>query len=290
MPVFKDILSVVNFNTFDDKFSPQILEEYISMHDQAFPHTIFITTQKPTNASLLAPQGPLHYLPELRNGWALYRGMEYAMRMYPDYKGYMVTNNDVAMRFWKWGQRRWDRVSIQPVNEEVKDRLGCWFDYQTPLNDSMWDKWAHWKEERSTHFLEYFISTLNTSDKENMFRPCGPNILYNTGSDFFYIPGHLRPKYLSLMASFEDNRSSAVFEALVPMILSILQSPAEWEHLNAAYCWDFGDDSRVEKCAKLFRDDSTIDIVHPWKLAFPKTKDILHPLVALPEKKVWLSV
>ena len=28
MPVFKDILSVVNFNTFDDKNKPQILEEY----------------------------------------------------------------------------------------------------------------------------------------------------------------------------------------------------------------------------------------------------------------------
>jgi len=290
MPVFKDILSVVNFNSFDDKYKPKILEEYLLMHGQAFPHTIFITTQKPTNVSLLAPQGPLHYLPELRNGWALYRGMEYAMRTYPDYKGYMVTNNDVAMRFWKWGQRRWDQVSIQSVNKEVKDKMGCWFDYQTPLNDAMWGRWDHWKEERSTHFLQKFISTLNAVDKENMFRPCGPNILYNTGSDFFYIPGQLRPKYLSVMDSFEDDPSSTLFEALVPMILSILQSPTEWEPLNANYCWDLAADIRNEMCAKLFRDDSTIDIVHPWKLAYPKTKDILHPLLSLPEKKIWLDV
>jgi hypothetical protein len=277
VPSFNDVLLMVNFNSFDES-APAVLDEYMALYGQAFPNIMVVSSTNPSNASLLAPEGPVHYLPNIRNGWNMYRAMEYGMRSRNKlYSGYLLSNNDVAMRFWNWGNRDWKRITIQPVR--------CYFDHRTPTNDSRWNTW-HWPTEISTHVLQNLIGKMNGTDRDNLFNPCGSNVLYITGSDFFYVPDRLREKYLSVLDMASDDSSSRLFEALTPMILSITERSTEWAPLNALYCWD---GSRVTSCPLKFTANHSIDIAHPWKLLHDQTKSIPHPFSDVPGRRIWIE-
>jgi hypothetical protein len=284
VPSFNDVLLIVNFNSFDES-SPAVLDEYLALYGQAFPNIMVVSSTNPSNASLLAPEGPVHYVPNIRRGWNMYLAMEYGMRSRTrPYRGYLLSNNDVAMRFWKWGSRDWNRISIQPVNPK-RQFFGCHIDYRTPSNDSRWNTW-HWHHELSKHLLQNLIEQTNGTDRDNLFSPCGSNILYNTESDFFYVPDRLREKYLSVLDMVPIDSSSILFEALTPMILSITEPSTEWASLNALYCWD---GCRAMTCPLHFIGDHSIDIAHPWKLLHDDTKNIQHPFSEVLGRRVWIE-
>jgi hypothetical protein len=283
VPSFNDVLLIVNFNWFDEA----VLNEYLALYGQAFPNIMVVSSSIPANTSLLEPKGLVHHVPSIRNGWGMYRAMEYAMQSHEKrFKGYLLSNNDVAMKFWKWGHRDWDRIAIQPVNPTPQPNLhGCYFDYRTPINHSAWNSWG-WKGETSTHFIEHFMAQFTGTDRENLFSPCGSNILYNTGSDFFYVPERLRERYLAILGMLKDDMKTDFFEALTPMILSITEPSSQWAPLNALYCRD---GCKLFRCPLQFAGDPSVDVAHPWKLLHPDSKTIKHPFIELPGKKVWIE-
>jgi hypothetical protein len=271
LPVFDDILLVVHFNHGQDY---EHIPEFLASYGQAFPNHIFIGSENdPALDKALADR--IHVVPDTRNGWGMPFAMKHAMEAHPDVKGgYLLVNNDVAMKFWKWQRRDWTRVAGSGI--------GCAHNITLPRDDPAWSSW-HWPGEGRQSLITKFLGKFNGNDTAHLWGQCGDRILYSMASDAFYVPSRLRTRYLQLMEPVDPPSMGFLFEALTPMILSMTAPAREWASFNARYCWG----AERKQCPEDFVRDPQLSVLHPWKFGLG---DVPTPFARLPEQKLWYRV
>lgn len=273
LPVFEDILLIINFNHGQDyKFIPELLSTY----GQAFPNHMFIGSDSPAPEleQLIADQ--VHVVREVRNGWAMPIAMEYAMEARPDVKGgYFLINNDVAMKFWKWQHHNWDKVAGSTIQ--------CYHNLSLPHDDPAWGQW-HFHQEVSHGIISKVLAKFNASDTDHVWSPCGDRILYSMFSDAFYVPSRLQARYSRLVHSLEGIDTMILFEAVTPMLLSMTAPSQEWASFHMRYCWTNEERAR---CPEEFLQDTRLSMLHPWKL---DVAGVPTAYARLPKQKLWYSV
>lgn len=276
LATFDDVLLIVHFNRNDYQFLPDVLE--MQGGSDAFPHYIAVGSHKPPS-SQAAPNGPVHSRQEFNGGWGMHRTVEYAMKTFPGYRGYLLINNDVAMKVWKLGKLDRDKIWFHTDLD-----YGCGPKYTDPLTEPLWERAWWWKDEKDTHFWQkHFLPILNESMKARAFETaCGPDRLYSAGSDFFYVPNKFRSEYLGLLESVNDTVLAHQMEMFIPLALRLLAPEEEWENLNILHCVG----PRRQKCPAIFADNATVDVLHPWKYG---AENETHPYEQLTGAKVWIK-
>ena len=276
LAIFEDILLIVHFNRNDYQFLPDVLE--MQGGSDAFPHYIAVGSHKPPPA-WAAPDGPVHSRQEFNGGWGMHRTVEYAMKTFPGFRGYLLMNNDVALKVWKLGKLDRDKIWFHTDLD-----YGCGPKYTDPLTEPLWERAWWWKDEKDTHFWqEHFMPMLDETKKARAFETaCGPDRLYSAGSDFFYVPNKYRSEYLGLLESVNDTVLAHQMEMFIPMALRLLAPEKEWERLSILHCVG----PRRQKCPTIFADNATVDVLHPWKYG---AENETHPYERLIGKKVWIK-
>ena len=277
LATFDDIMLIVHFNRGDYQYLPDVLE--MQGGSDAFPHYIAVGSHK-ASPDQAAPAGPIHSRREFNGGWGMHRTVEYAMKTFPHFRGYLLMNNDVAMKIWKLGGLNRDKIWFHTDLD-----YGCGPKYTEPLSNPMWERAWWWKDEKDTHFWQgHFMPALNKDMKARAFSTdCGPDRLYSAGSDFFYVPNVFRSEYLALMDSVNDTLLAHQMEMFVPLALRLLAVESDWERLNILHCVG----PRRKKCPTIFAENATVDVLHPWKYG---AETEVHPYQKLVGKKVWLKL
>jgi len=274
MPIFEDILLIIHFNHGQEY---HLVNELTRVYNQSFPNYIVVGTDQPKSPF----DEVIQYWPMMRHGWAMPRSIKYAAEMRPGYRGYLLVNNDAAIRYWKWAGRNKDRVWLTEVQ--------CRANYTLPLTDPIWRTW-HWWAQIRYQFLNNLFAQFSEEEMESAFSVCGPDMTFWCGSDVFYVPSTIQDKYIHLLSYLNDTQMGHLFEVAVPMLLSAASPYQEWEKMNMLYCWD-GDDEgeKLKRCPHRFIEDESLDVVHPWKINHPQLGNYTQAFDRLPSKKFWIK-
>ncbi len=275
LPVFEDVLLIVNFNHGQDY---HLVPDLLSSYGQAFPNHMFIGSDQPNPALDKSIADQIHVLPEVKNGWHMPVAMQRAMEVHPSVKGgYLLVNNDVAMRFWKWHHRDWAKIGGSKVI--------CMHNLSLPHEDPAWQRW-NYRDEVAQGTATKILARFNDSDSANLWAPCGDRILYAMWSDAVYVPSRFRMRYLELLHALGNTNMGHLFEAVTPMLLSMMEPVQEWASFNMLYCWgsDWAGPVTRTQCPQAFLQDPQLSMVHTWKVG---TETERTPFASLPQQKLW---
>ncbi|KAF9949453.1 hypothetical protein BGZ72_008773 [Mortierella alpina] len=248
--IFKDILLVVNFNwpLYD------AIEPFLEIHEQHFPNIVFYGEEVPENLtgrvkSVISNRGHLGY-----------KSLLAAMEEYPNYKGYLYTNDDTLLNIYQLTtfdqDKVWKKVPIFP--EEINDRSK-----EPPV------PWFHWNEKNSSNMWN--DSTSLTAEQRQRVRDFtkveGP-VEIQAFIDAVYIPRRISVELNAILTRF--HKYGVFSETAVGLALVAIEPTENWVNWNETYLWD---DARTH-----WRDylKPQLGMLHPVKLlADPENKHII---------------
>lgn len=201
---FQDTLLIINYNHPYYDSIPFLKE----MYSRVFPHIVFYG-EKPCPGVIAIPHN---------FGWWAQNIMYDAMIRWPDFKGYLLVQDDCWMNFWNFARLDKDKVWFSPGVNPVA--------LETPA--SFW--WYWWGKDCGKNASTIALKKVPQKYLDRLNANIGPDKVGTVFSDFIYIPGRLREAYLEVSPCFG---SPPVFlEIAIPTIMLCIEDMNEWEILN----------------------------------------------------------
>ncbi|KAF9934697.1 hypothetical protein BGZ67_003758 [Mortierella alpina] len=249
---FKDVLLVVNFNHPDyDAIKP-----FLAIYEPYFPNIKFYGPTVPASLKDLVTENPYD------GGITSYRSLADAMEKYPNYSGYLYTNDDTVLNVFQLAEFDQDKVWKQvPVLEnDLRDRSK-----PPPF------EW-HWERPGTTNMWNDPTS-LTAKQKEriaNFTKVDGPADL-RSFCDAVYVPARIAVELTDVLKRFV--RHDVFLELGVGLALVAVEPTEKWEDWTETYLWYDGERPRWRNYLK-----PGTSVIHPVKLLQdPKARrDIVH--------------
>lgn len=247
---FKDILLVVNFNHPDYK----ALDPYLSIYKPYFP-----------NIRVYGPQVPAHLKNQVievepyDGGFtSSYRALADAMEKYPNFSGYLYTNDDTVLNVFQLAEFDQDKVwkKVPGHADEIRDRS------KPPPNE-----W-HWLKSESTAMWNDPTSFTDDQRKRiSAFTKVDGPADIKAYSDAVYVPSRIAAEVADVLKRFAKH--SVFLELAIGLALVAVESPENWVDWQELYLWIGGG-------REFWRDHLKpgVSMLHPVKLmSDPKAKN-----------------
>ena len=255
---FQDVLLIIVYHYPFYQTIPLLMSNY----QDAFPHIIVCGPRESSRFQILKVDfGP--------RGYFSYECLGKAIRLHPDFRGYLFINDDMIVNWWNFAKLDKDKIwQGAQINYDIAHELG-----RRPFPDD----WMWWKNQNGSVNCEnaYVKVTSLIANSSSLdvdiqklleihFRN-GRNktMCFRTWSDFVYVPGKFSREFELLCRIFFENK--VFLEIAFPTIISFLDDWDAWEKVYGIYLPEvYG-----------FQDFSNVKYVWP---KFSKNVPFLHPV------------
>ena len=192
--VYNDILLIINYNI------PGYLKlnEYLEkLYKKNFPNMVYLYPGKPDEKI-----SNIVTCTESNKGYYSYRCIEYVYEKYPNYKGYLLTNDDNYLKIWE----------IENLDFTIP-----WFYIYEPNGYP-----PFWMFARYCKKL-YGICDKNLDWKKKVTKFYGVYKIFNGFSDFYYIPNNYIVEFIDLVKKMYHSR--IFLECAVHTSFAIISAP-----------------------------------------------------------------
>lgn len=181
-----DILLIINYNHAGFL---KLNDYLLKLYNTFFPYIVFITTDNINKGNIISCN-------ESFNGYYSYICFKKIYEKYPNFKGYLFTNDDVYMKIWEL--------------ENLDFNLPWFYNFAFISR-----KWSHVKRCLPIHNI--LNKKLNI--KYNLSKFLGFYDIPKTVADFYYIPDYMAIKFNNLISEFFNKK--IFLECAVPTIMAI---------------------------------------------------------------------
>lgn len=266
---FDDILLVVHYNHPYYQTS-----EFIQGLYSCFPNIVFYGPI-PGNNIIDIPTHEGHFLS---------RVIQDVLNRFPNYRGYLVIQDDVLMNFWNFSRLSKDKIwfavsfyrspmimkQTPPSWESNFDKSVAYKEFFLPARDKWWGRWGDYQA------IDEARKRLEAKDLKMMRKSIKGSIAAGMVCDMFYIPSKFREDSIRLSHVFKD-----VFcEVAIPTMLCCLETPENWEILKGI--WQFGYGGNFSESMKYF--NASADWVHAFKFSTKEIRDFAQEIVKSHQK------
>ncbi|KAG0259631.1 hypothetical protein DFQ27_003957 [Actinomortierella ambigua] len=237
---FKNILLVVNFNHPDY----DALEPFMTIYKKYFP-----------NIKVYGPRVPDHLKDQVSEaaydeGFTSYRSIADAIEKYPDYDGYLYTNDDTLLNVYQLAEFDQDKV-WKPVPDRYKD--------VHDLSRAPPNKWPHWGKIKTTEMWNDPTS-LTAKQRERIadFHGLKGQAHIRAYADGVYVPARISKELAGVLKTFA--KYEVFLEGALGMALIAVEPTENWVRWQEVYLW--------EKDRLRWRDflKPGVSMLHPVKL------------------------
>lgn len=248
--IFKDVLLVVNFNwpLYD------AIEPFLDIYGRHFPHIVMYGEEVP--ARLAGRVKSIHN----NRGWLGYKSLMAAMEEYPNFKGYLYTNDDTVLNIHKLAtfdqDQVWKKVPAFPddIHDRSKEPVVPWYHWNRKESADMWNDATPFTTEQRQRVRDFT-------------KVEGP-VDIKAFADAVYVPRRISVELNQLLTRFLKH--SVFLEMAVGLALVAIEPTENWVNWNETYLWE---DDRPHWQDYL---RPQLGILHPVKLLEDKgSKDIV---------------
>ncbi|KAF9158097.1 hypothetical protein DFQ26_007973, partial [Actinomortierella ambigua] len=238
--VFKDVLMVVNFNHPDYN----AIEPFLSIYKTYFPNIKFYGPNVPEHLKDVVSPVIYDY------GWASYRAIADAVEKYPQYKGYLYTNDDTLLNVFQLAEfdqdKVWKRVPdpVMDVYDLSKSQPDNWVQWARRESDAMWADPASFTAEQRARVRAY-------SHVDGAFN-------VRAFADAVYVPSRIAKEVAALLRIFMQH--NIYLEHALGLALIAAEPTTNWVNWTEAYLWE---GERLHWREQLVPG---LDMLHPVKL------------------------
>jgi hypothetical protein len=205
-------LLIINYNHAHYESIPLLKELY----SKYFPHMVFYGPEEHENVHLCRHD----------RGFFAVNALGDALNRYPNFAGYLYTNDDCIINFWNFC--RFDKEKIWAPRGTNGVELWGLANIKTGKTTFPAPPGTWWWQPMGYQAAKNAYSNLSQKHLGMLSANWGPfNILYNF-SDVVYIPAKYRPEAIELCYCFKD----VFVEFAIPTICSCLCLNTEWETLR----------------------------------------------------------
>jgi len=225
---YKNILLIINYNL---KGFEYINNYILTLYENNFPNFVFITPSETTNRqnTILCK--------ESYRGYFSYICLEKVFLKYPNYAGYLYTNDDDFIKIWELDNLNFNIPWLYEFNNINKK----WFHYRKCIRiHSIINRNPDWKANLTT-FLGYYNIPV-------------------TIADFYYLPNYIVPRFCKILK--ELYKSRIFLECAVPTTLGIILSK-EYQIILFSGLWGKNRNRVVEYLHKKYNQIT----IHPIKFS-----------------------
>lgn len=238
---FNDTLLIINYN-FAHYQSIEFLKE---LYRPYFPHIVFYGPSPHNEVNLCN-----HH-----EGWFQYKILAHAMEKYPQFSGYLITNDDNVINPWNF--TRFDKNKI-------------WFSPTSPLLlvPNATTSWGWWQKPVGYQAMLNSYNAFAKKYKDTLKQNCDNQVAVLMGmSDIAYIPARYKNEVIELCNIFIQHNT--FLEIALPTLCACISNKNDWEIFNDVVLW--GDNRRN---ARKFYNKS-IDYIHPFKFSSLETQKFI---------------
>ena len=238
--IYNDILLIINYNREGFLYLNEYLEE---LYKKYFPNIAYLYP-----ANLQSSASNIIICKESSNGYYSYRCIERFYEKYPNFKGYLLLNDDVYLKPWE----------LQNLDFTVP-----WF-YIFDAGGLNKKKWGHIKE---CHPL-YKICDNNLEYKKNLTNFFGVYDIFYGFSDMYYVPQYYITSFIKLEKEMFD--SKIFLECAIDNVFAIISAPKYYAIYSRAL---WGDDRK--NVINVLHDEFQQISIHPIKFSSKELKDVV---------------
>lgn len=234
---FNDVLLIINYN---HPFY-QSIEFLKNIYGIAFDHIVFYGER---------PDPRVHTINH-HEGWYGYRTLADAMKCYPDFRGYLYTNDDCFLNFWNLTRFDKNKLWINKTNAHTLE-----------LSAIKASDWPHWSRDYGYNAIQKVYDRLPSNYLNMLAYNGGEHAVFVSMADMVYIPNTYREATIDMC-----NRCSAqqVFlEVGLPTITASVAPKEEWEIFDALYLWYVSAQTIIDSYKP------SLDAIHPLKFSDQK--------------------
>ncbi|KAG0201187.1 hypothetical protein BGX28_005934 [Mortierella sp. GBA30] len=238
--IFKDILLVVNFNfpLYD------AVEPFRSIYEPYFPNIVFYGPEVPAGREKDVTEV------DTSQGFTGYRSLVNAMEKYPNYAGYLYTNDDTVLNVFQLAEFDQDKVwkHVPVLSEDLRDRSK-----PPPF------EW-HWEKPGTTNMWNDPTSLTDVQKERiaNFTKVQGPADI-KAFCDAVYVPNRISLELKDVLTRFLKH--DVFLELGVGLALIAVEPPENWVDWKESYLWYGGERPRWREFLK-----DGVSMVHPVKL------------------------
>ncbi|KFH66404.1 hypothetical protein MVEG_06929 [Podila verticillata NRRL 6337] len=239
---FKDILLIVNFNhpTY------AAITPYLSIYAPYFPNIAFYGPKVPAHLHDIVTEVPYD------KGFTGYRSLADAIHKYPDYAGYLYTNDDAALNVFQLAQLDLDKVwkRVPDLASEVHDRK------KPPPSDWFW--WG--KPEIKRVWDDPQALTADQRNRIAAFSGVDGLVEISAPGDAAYVPGRLSAEMAHVLDKFVEHKVH--LEMALGLALVAVEPTEKWEkRWQEKYLW-----AKEERADWREYLKEGVGMIHPVKL------------------------
>ena len=235
--VYNDILLIINYNIPGFLKLNKYLEE---LYNKYFPNIAYIYPDniENNNSNIISCKNT-------DNGCFSYKCIKYIYKKFPNYRGYLFTNDDNYMKPWEL--------------ENLDFSIPWFYIYSAQRLRS-----GHPFFKRCNKIFS--ICDKNIKYKQNYIQFFGYYKLYIGLSDLYYIPNNYITNFIELAQKMYERR--VFLECAVPSIFAILSAP-KYHSIYIRALWNF----ERKKVIKVLYDEFQQMFIHPIKFSNYKNKE-----------------
>ena len=244
---FKDMLLVVNLNhpIYD------AIEPFLAIYKPYFPNIAIYGPEVPSNMADLVTEIPYDA------GHASYRSLVLAMEKYPDYAGYLFTNDDGVLNIHQIAEFDQDKVW-----KRVPDTTSDVHVFSKPIPKKARD-WPHWEKTESGRLSRDPTSfTAEQRERIAAFSGAQGPVDIRAFADAVYVPGRISAELTKVLNQFLNY--NVYLELALGLALVAVEPTGHWLSWTEVYLWQSDRDHWREFLKP------GVSMLHPVKL----TEDI----------------
>ncbi|PKN03684.1 hypothetical protein CVU75_00975 [Candidatus Dependentiae bacterium HGW-Dependentiae-1] len=245
---FDDVLLIINYT------HPhyQTIDFLKKIYGKSFSHIVFYGEK---------PDPRVHTVTH-HEGWYGYRSLADALQRYPNFRGYLYTNDDCFLNFWNLVRLDKSKIWLdKPTAHVVLD--------PTALAPSYWCWWA---KECGYKAAQKVYDLLAEKYKKQLQHNCGDSSICYGFSDLVYIPQEYKQEMHALCALCSEQK--LFLEIALPMMNASLAPREEWELFNSLVLWG------SDRCSRSIQDYTLAhDVIHPLKFSDKKVQAFIEQRV-----------
>ena len=235
--VYNDILLIINFNWKGFLNLNEYLEK---LYKKYFPNIVYLYPENPGKKS-----ENIIVCKESNGGFYSYKCIRYVYSKFPNYKGYLLINDDDYMKVWE----------LENLDFNIP-----WF-YIYEDGELNWS-WMHFNKCKNL----YGMMDNNLEWKKNITKFYGKYKLVNGFSDLYYVPNYYMKDFIKLLD--EMYKSKIFLECSIHTSFGILLAP-KYQVFDINAIWA---DEREYVLKHLYKDFEQISI-HPIKFSNEKLRN-----------------
>lgn len=232
-------------------------------YKDVFPHVVVCGTQTSARYRILVVDiNPRGYL--------THECLGRAMRLHPEFRGYMLVNDDMIVNWWNFVRLDKDKIW---QGSDVKFKNGFMIGHRPIPNDWFWQLSKNGAKSCENAYREIVNLRNDTSVDINISKMLaihfrnGKNktMCFRTWSDFVYIPGKYSREFQLLCRIFYKHK--VFLEIAFPTITSFLDTWDNWEKAYGIYLPDiygFQDFTKLKNVWPKYSEK--ILFLHPVKI------------------------